>query len=182
MTVERPLRQRWEVTDAVLDLLEGDAWATAETLRGTSFGSEASFTTTTAPALVGLTPTKKRAVIKAAAVPDPDADPTKKAGAVQPDPDLRDFENIPLPEGYLAMTEQQQANALHEQAERHLQEEIHPYVPDAWIDHTKTKIGYEIPFTRHFYVYTPPRPVAEIAAEVRELEDQIQDWMKGLAL
>jgi GT2 family glycosyltransferase len=45
---------------------------------------------------------------------------------------------------------------------------------DAWIDHGKTKTGYEIPFTRHFYVYTPPRPLAEIDAELRDLEAQIQ--------
>ena len=49
-----------------------------------------------------------------------------------------------------------------------------PHVPDAWIDHDKTKVGYEIPFTRHFYVYTPPRPLAEIDAELRDLEAQIQ--------
>ena len=48
------------------------------------------------------------------------------------------------------------------------------HVPDAWIDHSKTKVGYEIPFTRHFYVYTPPRPLAEIDAELRDLEPQIQ--------
>ena len=52
--------------------------------------------------------------------------------------------------------------------------EVLPHVPDAWIDHDKTKIGYEIPFTRHFYVYTPPRPLAEIDAELRDLESQIQ--------
>ena len=62
-----------------------------------------------------------------------------------------------------------------------MSDEIHPYVPDAWIDHDKTRIGYEIPFTRQFYVYTPPRPVAEIRAEIDALEHQIQDWMKGLA-
>ena len=45
---------------------------------------------------------------------------------------------------------------------------------DAWIDHTKTKIGYEIPFTRHFYVYKPPRPLAEIDAELKALEAEIQ--------
>jgi type I restriction enzyme M protein len=52
--------------------------------------------------------------------------------------------------------------------------EVLPHVPDAWIDESKTKIGYEIPFTRHFYVYTPPRPLAEIDAELRDLESQIQ--------
>jgi hypothetical protein len=43
-----------------------------------------------------------------------------------------------------------------ESAEAHLRDEIHPYVQGAWIDHTKTKVGFEIPFTRQFYVYTPP--------------------------
>lgn len=52
--------------------------------------------------------------------------------------------------------------------------EVLPHVPDAWIDESKTKIGYEIPFTRHFYVYKPPRPLAEIDAELRDLELQIQ--------
>ena len=46
--------------------------------------------------------------------------------------------------------------------------------PHAWIDHSKTKIGYEIPFTRHFYVYKPPRPLAEIDAELKALEAEIQ--------
>ena len=52
--------------------------------------------------------------------------------------------------------------------------EVLPHVPDAWIDHTKTKIGYEIPFTRHFYVYNPPRPLAEIDAELKALEAEIR--------
>ena len=71
---------------------------------------------------------------------------------------------------------------LRETAEAHLENEIRPYVPDAWIDHSKTRVGFEIPFTRQFYVYTPPRPVAEIAAEIKELETQIQQWMSGLGL
>ena len=53
-----------------------------------------------------------------------------------------------------------------------------PYVPDAWVDHTKTKIGYEIPLTRHFYRYVPPRPLAEIDAEIRQLEDEIQELLE----
>ena len=52
--------------------------------------------------------------------------------------------------------------------------EVLPHVQDAWIDQGKTKIGYEIPFTRHFYVYKPPRPLAEIDSELRDLEFQIQ--------
>ena len=52
--------------------------------------------------------------------------------------------------------------------------EVHPSVPDTWVDHTRTKIGYEIPLTRHFYRYVPPRPLAEIDAEIKKLEDEIQ--------
>jgi type I restriction enzyme M protein len=79
------------------------------------------------------------------------------------------------------MSPAEQIVAVRSAAERHLVDEIHPYVPDAWIDHDKTKIGYEIPFTRQFYVYTPPRPVAEIRAEIDALETQIQLGMTGLA-
>ncbi|MGH3850245.1 MAG: SAM-dependent DNA methyltransferase, partial [Pseudonocardiaceae bacterium] len=77
---------------------------------------------------------------------------------VLPDPDLRDYENVPLDEDI----------------EAYFKRVVTPHVPDAWIDHDKTKVGYEIPFTRHFYVYTPPRPLEEIDAELRELEAQIQ--------
>ena len=49
-----------------------------------------------------------------------------------------------------------------------------PYIPDAWIDNPKTKVGYEIPFTRHFYQYTPPRPLEEIDADVKRLIGEIQ--------
>ncbi|WP_235939468.1 restriction endonuclease subunit S [Occultella kanbiaonis] len=176
LTVERPLRRRWEVTEQVLDLFgkfdDGAARASAEAHLGRSFSSEKEFTTAIAESVGSLTAPQKRSVLKAAAVPDPDAEPVTKKGAVEPDPDLRDAENIPLPAGYPDLTETQQKKALHASAEAHLRTEIHTYVPDAWIDHAKTKIGYEIPFTRQFYVYTPPRPVAEIAGEIQKLEDQ----------
>ena len=95
---------------------------------------------------------------------------------------MRDQENIPLPAGWFGLDDDARAQALLDSAEKHLTEEIRPYVPDAWINHAKTKLGFEIPFTRQFYVYTPPRPVEEIAAEIKDLEAQIQGWMKGLGL
>ena len=52
--------------------------------------------------------------------------------------------------------------------------EVLSYVPDAWVDHSKTKVGYEIPITRQFYKYVPPRPLAEIDAEIKALEQEIQ--------
>ena len=83
-------------------------------------------------------------------------------GKPEPDTDLRDTENVPLKED------------IHEYFER----EVKPYVPDAWINESKTKIGYEIPFTRYFYKYQPLRPSEEIAKEIKELEESIQGKLK----
>jgi type I restriction enzyme M protein len=86
-------------------------------------------------------------------------------GGPEPDPELRDYENIPLKESVGSYFER----------------EVRPYVPDAWIDETKTKIGYEIPFTRHFYVYQELRPLEVIDREIWELEREIQDLLKEVA-
>ncbi len=58
--------------------------------------------------------------------------------------------------------------------EDYLEQEVLPWVPDAWHDPKKTKIGYEVPLTRHFYTYTPPRPLEEIDAEIGAFETQIR--------
>ncbi len=62
---------------------------------------------------------------------------------------------------------------LKERIEDYFHREVLPYVPDAWIDRKKTKIGYEIPFNRHFYRYEPPRPLEEIEADILGLEGKI---------
>ncbi len=85
-----------------------------------------------------------------------------KHGNPEPDADLRDTETVPLKESI----------------EEYFQREVLPHVPDAWIDHAKTKIGYEIPLNRHFYRYEPPRPLAIIEAEIKELEGEILDLLK----
>lgn len=74
-----------------------------------------------------------------------------------PDPDLRDTENVPL----------------QQKIEDYFQKEVRPHVPDAWIDHSKTKTGYEIPFNRHFYCYEPPRSLETIESEIKTLESEI---------
>ena len=75
----------------------------------------------------------------------------------EPDPDLRDFENVPLKEDIDA----------------YFDREVRPHVPDAWMDRSKDKTGYEINFNRHFYQYTPPRPLEEIDADLKLAEDEI---------
>jgi type I restriction enzyme M protein len=89
----------------------------------------------------------------------------KQKGKPQPDTSLRDTENVPL----------------NEDVEGYFKREVLPHVPDAWIDHDKTKVGYEIPFNRHFYVFEPPRPLAEIDAELKQCTDRILAMIKGLS-
>ena len=176
ITVERPLRRRWEVT---ADAVESKPYAAYARLVGQRFETEKALLSEVAE----LTTAQKKAFAKACAIADPEAPiVTGRSGKAEPDPDLRDQENVPLPAGWLALDEQEREKALVTSAEAHLENEILPYVPDAWIDHTKTKLGFEIPFTRQFYVYTPPRPVEEIAREIKDLEAQIQQWMIGLDL
>ena len=88
----------------------------------------------------------------------------KVKGQPVPDARLRDTENVPLSED----------------VDAYFQREVLPHAADAWIDHEKTKIGYEIPFNRHFYVFQPPRPLAEIDAELKGVTDRILTMIGGL--
>jgi type I restriction enzyme M protein len=89
----------------------------------------------------------------------------KQKGKPQPDSALRDTENVPYTED----------------VGEYFKREVLPHAPDAWIDPDKTKVGYEIPFNRHFYVFKPPRPLAEIDAELKQTTDRILDMIKGLS-
>jgi type I restriction enzyme M protein len=83
----------------------------------------------------------------------------------QADSSLRDTENVPLSED----------------VQTYFEREVLPHVPDAWIDHEKTKVGYDIPFNRHFYVFTPPRPLEVIDAELKQVTDRILAMIGGLS-
>ena len=89
---------------------------------------------------------------------DESGKPILKKGKAQADPKLRDTENIPLSEDVA----------------EYMKREVLPYVPDAWIDESKTKIGYEIPFTRYFYEYTPPVPSEELKREILQIESELK--------
>jgi type I restriction enzyme M protein len=122
------------------------------------------------------------AVLDALAVRDLEADAVTDAkGSVEPDPDRRDNENVPLPQQRVAFEADVGArlatSTYRTAVDDYLTTEVLPYVPDAWVDHDKTKIGYEVPLTRHFYVYVPPRPLEEIDAEIKSLEAEIQSLL-----
>ncbi|MDQ1294821.1 MAG: type restriction enzyme protein [Actinomycetota bacterium] len=175
ITVERPLKLRFEVTDQTLEEartskalarhVEVPVFVQAlRSLVGTRWETREVAFDAVRCALRdagGLWPVKKpfaAALRDLLGTRDPAGEVQRVKGEPEPDPDLRDYENVPLGQD----------------VEEYLRREVHPHVPDAWIDRTKTKTGYEIPFTRHFYVYTPPRPLAEIDAELQTLEAEIQ--------
>lgn len=107
---------------------------------------------------VRLSSPELKAVVNALGERDETAEICRsKDGLAEPDAELRDTENVPLKESIQAYFER----------------EVLPHVPDAWIDHTKTKIGYEIPLNRHFYRYEPPRKLSVIEAEIKALETDI---------
>jgi type I restriction enzyme M protein len=91
---------------------------------------------------------------------DPAAEPVEGGGrseGFEADPDLRDFENVPLKHNIDA----------------YFKREVLPHVPDAWMDRSKDKVGYEINFNRHFYKFAPPRKLADIDADLKKAEDEI---------
>ena len=89
----------------------------------------------------------------------------KAKGKPQADSSLRDTENVPLSDD----------------VEAYFAREVLLHVSDAWIDHDKTRVGYEIPFNRHFYVFTPPRPLEVIDAELKQVTDRILEMIGGLS-
>ena len=176
ITVERPLRLRFEVSDDAVAAIRASKPFRAlapdyaarlvtalDSLRDADGATRAAFERSLTTALKAHDVAPGAPLLKviwaSVSVPDPDGElQTDRKGYPLPDPDLRDNENVPLGED----------------VDEYLEHEVLPHVPDAWIDHTKTKIGYEIPFTRHFYVYTPPRPLVEIDAQLKALEAEIQ--------
>lgn len=151
----------------------------------------------------------KKAIFAALGERDPQAEICRDSkDCPEADSELRDTENIPLPAypglpAAFARAIAEPANAAHRGAklpmffgpdqpnddlvatmrgviDAYMAAEVLPHVPDAWVDYSKTKVGYEIPINRHFYVYKPPRSLAEIETDIAALEGEIAELLKGL--
>lgn len=201
ITVERPLRLSFEVTAERLALLEGESGfaklATSDKknesarLKEIEAGRQrqetirqflAGFAATHGEArwqsrkafladlreldrlsLLRLSAAELKAIVSALGERDETAEVClDRDGNPEPDTDLRDTESVPLKESIA----------------EYFQREVLPHVPDAWIDKSKTKVGYEIPLNRHFYVYEPPRPLEVIEADIKMLEGEILALLK----
>lgn len=167
ITVERPLRLRFSVNadklaayQAAAGNNQAEAFATVEG----SFDNLPAFLQ--AAGVKKLSRAAQKAVLACFGERDPEAQPVLESnGKALPDSDLREFENVPL----------------NQSIDEYFAREVLPHVPDAWIDTGKTDakdgqvgiVGYEINFNRYFYVYQPPRPLAEIDADLRAVEAEI---------
>jgi type I restriction enzyme M protein len=200
-TVDRPLRLRWLISDETisvalaekklqkLSVLEREACAK---LLGDFMGQhwstekEALGTLRKPLSTIGVEGTSALTMITALGIRDPEAPPvTDRTQNAVADPELRDGENVPLPQvgtryehdpaGRLSTLPYQSA------IEDHVRDEVLPYVPDAWVDLEKTKIGYEIPFTQYFYTHVSHRPLEDIDIEIKALEADIQNLLAQFA-
>lgn len=185
ITVDRPLCARWEfgpqtwngLTDdkafarldeaargGLIATLEATAHRTFPTEQGCreilrEIAAASGVPKPAAPLLKALT---GRCIVR-----DPGAEAVRDSkGRTVADPELRDAENVPVTED----------------VDEYLAREVHPHVPDAWVADKAGKIGYEIPFTRLFYRYVPPRPSEEVKAELREREARIRRLLEEVLI
>lgn len=185
ITVERPLRVRYDVTDegikralenrSVQAGMSQDDGLCAGTVRlvmdevGHQHPKDEKASLNALEGALGRrgiklgTPAKK-ALVEGLMVKDEAAPPATKGSTPVPDPALRDTVNVPLTE----------------EIDVYMSREVLTYVPDAWVDESKTRIGYEIPFTRHFYEFTQPRALKDIDADILSLESEILTLLRDV--
>lgn len=186
VTIERPLQLRFQcIEEAISAVAEhkklGQVKGLIDALE--AFGDEAymnreKFNTAIGKHLgdhgVSLTPAQRKTLWQTLGVHDEAADycrvtSGKDKGAIEPDPTLRDTENVPF--GWGGHPKNHEARDKTVQA--YFDAEVKPHIDDSWIDWDKTKTGYEIPFARYFYTYEPPRTLADIDADLERVVDEI---------
>lgn len=186
VTVERPLQLRFECTPETISAVAehktlGKIAGLTQALE--SFGDEPYLNREKFNRELGkhfgdhglrLTTAQRKTLWQVIGVHDEAADICVYASGAQkgdpePDPALRDTENVPFGWGGHPKTHE----ALEDTVQAYFDGEVKPHVDDAWIDWSKTKTGYEIPFTRHFYTYEPPRPLDEIDADLERVIGEI---------
>ncbi|WP_095105780.1 class I SAM-dependent DNA methyltransferase [Pseudomonas sp. Irchel 3E20] len=190
ITVERPLRLNFQTSaerlgkvmeEKALQKLDSTAqqqlMAALQAMDASLHRNREQFTKLLKKALnahgVSLSAPELKALLNALSERDPEADICTTKGQPEADASLRDNENVPLGESVYD----------------YFQREVIPHVPDAWIDESKTDardgevgiVGFDIPFNRHFYVFQPPRPLAEIDRDLKACTDRIKQMIEGLS-
>lgn len=179
ITVERPLRLAWQLTDERLSSIENiNFYLPVLTALQKQFGNEVQndfnqLLSVLEGQLKKMSlkwkPKEKKAFLDAVSWRDEEAKPVikkqdKDEVIYEADPELRDYESVPVKQD----------------VQEYFEKEVWPFVPDAWIDHEKTVKGYEVSFTKIFYRYQPLRSVAEITAEIVALEKETDGLLKNI--
>ncbi|WP_280227249.1 type I restriction-modification system subunit M [Nocardia farcinica] len=191
VTVERPLQLRFECTPETIETVVehknlGQIAGLTRALE--SFGDQPyrnreKFNRELGKHLgdhgVKLTTAQRKMLWQAIGVHDETADiclhtSGARKGEPEPDPALRTTENVPFGWGEHPKTHE----ALEETVQAYFDAEVKPHVDNAWIDWDKIKTGYEVPFTRHFYTYVPPRPLAEIDTDLERVVGEIMTLLR----
>jgi type I restriction enzyme M protein len=201
IAVERPLRLRWQVTEEAIATIDAAKVVTkldpavrlelrqALTARlGVSADTEPQIVKTIGPDLARfhLPRPVEKTVYGSFAVRDEHAPQlSDREGNPEPDPELRESESVPFPLEAVAFevdpTGRVETLTYRAAINDYMRDEVLHYVPDAWVDFNKARVGYEIPLTRHFYWYVPPRALGEIDAEIKALEIEIQRLLAEVA-
>jgi type I restriction enzyme M protein len=201
ISVEQPLRLRWEITDETIQItldakaLQKQSEQVQALLRellaehrGSTFETYKEIVNALGRRLAdaGIAAVAQKAVWSGLAVRDDQAPVIiDRKGNAEADADRRDQENVPLsllPVSFEEDPTERLASLKYQTAvDDYMRDEVLPSVPEAWVDRGKTKIGYEIPVTRLFYEYVPPRPLEEIDSEIKALEEEIQRMLAEVA-
>ncbi len=124
-----------------------------------------------------------KAIRKGLSEKDKSADVCKKSkNKIKADTDLRDYERIPFSQkvdGYKQDTSEF-VEGEKENIKNYFENEVKPHVPDAWVDYSYTRVGYEIPFTRYFYEFEEPRDLEKIESDIQQVESDISDLFDDL--
>ena len=183
ITVERPLRASWQ-SNGFLTRMDPTSWmrekeieidTALQTLKAATYKSAKEAETAFKKVLPSYTAKQIKEIVAVMCISD-DHSPivSDVNGNPEPDGSLRDYENVPLPIGSTNWehnnTARRETKPYRDLIEAYLKTEVLPYVPDAWVDHEKTKIGFEIPFSRHFYVPGLQKDAAHLDEQLAKLE------------
>ena len=183
ITIERPLKRNFQVCEDRIEILKSARSFTRlpqeqqqrilevlDTLEGDCLYKNRDefiriLTDAFTGAQVNITAAQSKLIYQSLSEYDETADVcTNRKGEPEPEPDLRDYENVPL----------------REDIDAYFSREVQPHVPEAWIDYSKTKVGYEIPFNRYFYTFKPPRELDAIDADLIGVTDGIVEMIEGV--
>jgi len=192
ITVERPLRLAFQVTDEQVETVVADKRfkgfdpdalaASLLAVKSQRYTSREDFLGTVTRGVkdrrMKFSAVQAKALCDLLGERDEDASIGRdKKGNIEPDTKMRDTENIPF--GWNDTDKHAEANGAREAViDAYMKAEVLPHVEGAWVDHSKTKVGYEIPHTRHFYKYVPPRTLDEIDADLEKVAAEIMEMLR----